>query len=227
MKLLIVDDQELILESLNIVLEMEEDIEVVGLAKNGQEAVDYSERYRPDVILMDINMPAMDGVKATEIIKKKYPEIKIIILTSYKEVDYVFAALSHGAEGYLLKAIHPKNLIAGIRVVHSGGTLISQDMAADFIQRVKRHDLSEHTEKTEENHAKNLPYGLSRREMDVLQKLAMGLRNQDIAQTLFLSEGTIKNYISNIYSKLNVKGRLEATQKARDAGLVSHKKVCD
>ncbi|EFM11035.1 two component transcriptional regulator, LuxR family [Paenibacillus curdlanolyticus YK9] len=212
MKVLIVDDQELILESLKIVLEMEDDIEVVGLAKNGEEAIDYCENFQPDIILMDINMPIMDGVVATEKIKPRFPLTKIIILTSYKEVEYVLAALSHGAEGFLLKAIHPKNLIAGIRVVHTGGTLISPEMADKMIKSM----LKSGPELLE----KNNEFGLSAREVEVLHKLALGLRNQDIAKALYLSEGTVKNYISNIYSKMNVKGRREAAYKARETGIL-------
>ena len=222
-KVLIVDDQELILESLNIVLEMEDDIEVVGLAKNGEEAINYCEKTQPDIILMDINMPIMDGVVATEKIKLRFPLTKIIILTSYKEVEYVLAALSHGAEGFLLKAIHPKNLKAGIRVVHTGGTLISQEMADKMVKSMLKNGIpSTRDTKTFEPKLlqKDNEYGLSIREVDVLHKLALGLRNQDIAEALFLSEGTVKNYISNIYSKLNVKGRREATYKARETGIL-------
>lgn len=137
-RILIVDDQELILESLHIVLSLEEDFEIVGLAKNGEEAIEGSKQFQPDIVLMDINMPVMDGVAATSRIKQQIPAIKIIMLTSYKEVDYVLTALSHGAEGYLLKAIRPKELAAGIRVVHTGGTLISQEVAAKLIKNIPR-----------------------------------------------------------------------------------------
>ncbi|SFB52327.1 two component transcriptional regulator, LuxR family [Cohnella sp. OV330] len=210
-KVLLVDDQELILESLHIVLSMEEDLEIVGLAKNGEEAIRGCERWMPDIVLMDINMPVMDGVAATTVIKERMPLIKIIMLTSYKEVEYVLAALSHGAEGYLLKAIHPRDLAAGIRVVHAGGTLISQEMASKMIKSMNNAPA-----------AKSNEYGLSAREIEVLHKLASGMRNQDIAEALYLSEGTVKNYISAIYSKLNVKGRREAARKARDSGIMDH-----
>lgn len=188
---------------------MEEDLEIVGLAKNGEEALKSCEQFIPDVVLMDINMPVMDGVAATSLIKERIPTAKIIMLTSYKEVEYVLAALSNGAEGYLLKALHPKDLAAGIRVVQAGGTLISQEMASKMIKSIN------HT-----SPAKNNEFGLTAREIEVLHKLASGLRNQDIAKALYLSEGTVKNYISTIYSKMNVKGRREATQKARDLGMM-------
>jgi len=208
-KVLIADDQELILESLHIVLSMEEDLDIVGLAKNGEEALKGCEQLMPDIVLMDINMPVMDGVAATALIKERMPAIKIIMLTSYKEVEYVLAALSYGAEGYLLKAIHPKDLAAGIRVVQAGGTLISQEMASKMIKSINNA-----------TPAKNNEFGLTAREIEVLHKLASGLRNQDIAEALYLSEGTVKNYISTIYSKLNVKGRREAARKARDSGIM-------
>lgn len=210
-KVLLADDQELILESLHIVLSMEEDLEIVGLAKNGEEAIKGCEQYHPDIVLMDINMPVMDGVAATAMIKERIPAIKVIMLTSYREVEYVLAALSHGAEGYLLKAIHPRDLAAGLRVVHAGGTLITQEMASKMIKSMNNNSSTKSNE-----------YGLSTREIEVLHKLALGLRNQDIAEALFLSEGTIKNYISTIYSKLNVSGRREAARKARDSGIMDH-----
>lgn len=210
-KVLLADDQALILESLHIVLSMEEDLEIVGLAKNGEEAIKGCEQFKPDMVLMDVNMPVMDGVAATALIKERMPATKIIMLTSYKEVEYVLAALSHGAEGYLLKAIHPKDLAAGIRVVQAGGTLISQEMASKMIKNMNNA-----------TSAKNNEFGLTAREIEVLHKLAAGLRNQDIAEALYLSEGTVKNYISTIYSKLNVKGRREAARKARDSGIMDH-----
>ncbi|MCC3374156.1 response regulator transcription factor [Cohnella sp. REN36] len=210
-KVLLADDQALILESLQIVLSMEEDLEIVGLARNGEEAVKGCEQLMPDVVLMDVNMPVMDGVAATALIKERTPATKIIMLTSYKEVEYVLAALSYGAEGYLLKAIHPKDLAAGIRVVQAGGTLISQEMARKMIKSMNNTASANKNE-----------FGLTAREVEVLHKLAAGLRNQDIAEALYLSEGTVKNYISAIYSKLNVKGRREAARKARDSGFMDH-----
>src|SRR5690606_19833615 len=163
------------------------------------------------IVLMDVNMPVMDGVAATALIKERMPATKVIMLTSYKEVEYVLAALSHGAEGYLLKAIHPRDLAAGIRVVQAGGTLITQEMASKMIKSMNNGPATISNE-----------YGLSAREIEVLHKLASGLRNQDIAEALFLSEGTVKNYISTIYSKLNVRGRREAARKALDSGIMDH-----
>lgn len=218
-KVLIADDQGLIRESLSIVLNMEEQLTVVGLAVDGVEAVQLCEDLLPDVVLMDINMPNMDGVSATKVIKEKWPEIKVIILTSYQDVDYVVSALANGAEGYLLKSLHPRSLANSIRLVYSGGTLITKEMASTLISRNlnKAEDFS--VAKTE-NREQNLTqlYGLSEREVEVLKLLAEGLRNNEISERLFLSAGTVKNYISNIYAKLEVKGRREAANKAKSEG---------
>ena len=220
-KVLIVDDQELIRESLSIVLNMEEQLTVVGLAEDGNAAVKLCESVGPDVVLMDINMPNMDGVTATKVIKEKWPQIKVMILTSYKDVDYVVSALANGAEGYLLKSLHPQSLASSIRLVHSGGTLITKEMAASLINN-QVHKEEEVPSVHNEDRLQQLIqlYGLSEREVEVLKLLAKGLRNSDISERLFLSGGTVKNYISNIYAKLEVKGRREAANKAKDEGFV-------
>ena len=218
-KVLIADDQGLIRESLSIVLNMEDQLTVVGLAEDGKEAVQFCENLSPDVVLMDIKMPNMDGVSATKLIKEKWPHIKVIILTSYQDVDYVVSALANGAEGYLLKSLHPRSLASSIRLVHSGGTLITKEMAASLISSNphKEEDLSVVKNETmQQNLIQH--YGLSEREVEVLKLLAQGLRNNEISERLFLSVGTVKNYISNIYVKLEVKGRREAADKAKNEG---------
>lgn len=169
-RILIVDDQELIRESLSIVLGMEEDIEVAGMAPNGQIAVEMCEKLQPDVVLMDIHMPVMDGIIATRKIKNSWPQVRVIILTTFQELDYVVEALDIGAEGYLLKAIHPKDLAAGIRLVNRGGTLISQEMARMLASQLK------HSE------PKSLKHGLSEREQQVLECLSQGLSNRETAE---------------------------------------------
>jgi len=216
-KLLIVDDQDLIRESLQIVLNMDEEIEVIGVAENGCVAVEMCERQLPDIVLMDIHMPKMDGVEATIQIKQLYPSVKVIILTTFQEIHYVVDALGAGAEGYLLKAIHPTDLVSGIKWVDKGGTLIPQEIAQMLVSSVKGAIKAEANQSAL---SKKEEYGLSEREFEILQLLANGLNNKHIAEKLFLSEGTVKNYISNLYAKLNVHDRIQAITKARDEGVI-------
>jgi DNA-binding NarL/FixJ family response regulator len=220
LKLLLVDDQDLIRESLHIVLGMDPDIEVVGLAENGHVAVKLSEEVQPDVVLMDIHMPIMDGVEATRQIKATWPHIRVIILTTFQEIGYVVDALSAGAEGYLLKAIHPKDLATGIKWVHQGGTLIPHDIAKMLVQQARDGGGGGSSEDKEESNVRTETYGLSERELQVLHSIADGLNNREIAEKLFLSEGTVKNYISNIYSKMDVRDRVQASKKAHDEGIL-------
>jgi DNA-binding NarL/FixJ family response regulator len=224
-RLLLVDDQELIRESLHIVLDMEPNIEVVGMAENGRIAVEACELLQPNVVLMDIHMPEMDGVEATRLIKQRWPDVCVIILTTFQEINYVVEALSVGAEGYLLKAIHPKDLAAGIRLVHRGGTLIPQDMAKRLVEQLNRPTAAKTNTPDSpsvqaETLNKSCSYGLSERELQVLQCLSDGLNNREISQKLFLTEGTVKNYISSIYSKLDVRDRMQAAKKAQEEGMI-------
>ncbi|HZG88430.1 response regulator transcription factor [Paenibacillus sp.] len=211
-KVMIVEDQELIRSSLQIVLGIESDLAVVGAAENGAEAVALCEERRPDVVLMDIHMPVMDGIEATKRIKKANPQTKIIILTTFQEMDFVIEALQAGAEGYLLKAIDTKDLVAGVRVVAHGGTLITQEIAKALF--------AGHIQKSSGGESPSEKYMLSKRETEILQCLADGLSNEAIAEKLFLSMGTVKNYISNLYAKLDVAGRAEAVRKARTEELL-------
>jgi DNA-binding NarL/FixJ family response regulator len=214
-RVLIVDDQELITASLAIVLGGEADFEIVGTAENGKRAIELAEMLSPDVVLMDIHMPMMNGVEATAYIKREFPGMKIMILTTFEELGYVRDALAAGAEGYLLKAIHPKDLAAGIRLVHHGGTLITQEIAKQLITQWIHPSHQEKEEKTTKNN-----YGLTEREIEVLNELSNGLTNREIARKFFLTEGTVKNYISTIYSKLDVTGRHKAVFKAKEQGII-------
>jgi DNA-binding NarL/FixJ family response regulator len=212
-KLLLVDDQELIRESLAFVINTDEEIEVVGLAANGQEAVELCEKLKPTIVLMDIQMPVMNGIEATKMIKHRWPNTKVMILTTFQEVEHVIEALSIGAEGYLLKAIHPKDLISGIKHIHHEGTLLSQNLAKALVEQAQ-------LSKKEEDKKQKPSYGLTEREEQILQCLAVGLSNKHISERLFLSEGTVKNYISSIYHKLDVKDRVQAALKAKEENLL-------
>jgi DNA-binding NarL/FixJ family response regulator len=226
-KLLLVDDQDLIRESLHIVLDMDPEIKVVGLAENGAVALTLCEEHQPDVVLMDIHMPVMDGVEATRQIKTRWPQIRVIILTTFQEVNYVVDALGAGAEGYLLKAIHPKDLAAGIKWVSQGGTLIPQDVAKLLVKQLQDDRAQgsaggtvQAASSSGDAAIRSEAYGLSDREQQVLQCISDGLNNKEIAEKLYLSEGTVKNYISSIYSKMDVRDRIHASRKAHDEGML-------
>lgn len=214
-KVLLVDDQELITASLAIVLGGEADFEIVGTAENGKVALALTKQLSPDVVLMDIHMPEMNGVDATAQIKSLFPSVKVMILTTFEELGYVRDALAAGAEGYVLKAIHPKDLAAGIRLVHHGGTLITQEIAKQLITQWITP-----AEKVIEEKSNHKDFGLTEREVEIVEELSKGLTNREIARKLFLTEGTVKNYISNIYSKLEVTGRHKAVFKAKEQGII-------
>ncbi|MGG1553577.1 response regulator [Paenibacillus ferrarius] len=226
LQLLLVDDQDLIRESLHIVLGMDPDINVVGLAENGLVALEQCEMHQPDIVLMDIHMPKMNGVEATRQIKAKWPQTRVIILTTFQEVGYVIDALGAGAEGYLLKAIHPKDLAAGIKWVHQGGTLIPQDIAKMLVQQARSGaeatggDSGGAGKPADDGGRSSDAYGLSERELQVLHGIADGLNNREIAEKLYLSEGTVKNYISSIYAKMDVRDRVQASKKALEEGML-------
>jgi len=221
-KAAIVEDQEILRKSLKIVIESMSDIEIVGTAENGEKAIDLCEMESLDILLMDIQMPVMDGVKATDEIKKRWPHIKVIILTTFQDVTHVLDALNAGADGYILKAVDPEFLIQGIKMVYNGGSLIPQQLAKEVFGQIqiKKNEHPEHLDDNLINH----PYDLNNQELRVLKYLTQGLSNKDISEKMFLSIGTVKNYISTIYSKLNVRNRSSAIIKAMEESLIADKK---
>jgi len=222
-KAAIVEDQEILRKSLKIVIESISDIEIVGTAENGEKAIDLCEMESLDILLMDIQMPVMDGVKATDEIKKRWPHIKVIILTTFQDVTHVLDALNAGADGYILKAVDPEYLIQGIKMVYHGGSLIPQQLAKEVFGQIqiKKNEHPEHLDDNLINH----PYDLNNQELRVLKYLTQGLSNKDISEKMFLSIGTVKNYISTIYSKLNVRNRSSAIIKAMEESLIVDKKT--
>ncbi|WP_251551186.1 response regulator transcription factor [Neobacillus muris] len=215
---IIVEDQELIRKSLKILLESMSDIKIIGMASNGEEAIELCEKENPEVVLMDIQMPVMDGVKATEEIKKRMPHIKVIILTTFQDITYVLNALNAGAEGYILKAVNPQFLINGIKMVYHGGSLIPQELAKEVFQSLHAVAVKEGAGVTTSTVLNT--YDLNKQELKVLKYVAQGLSNKAIAERMYLSLGTVKNYISNIYSKLDVKNRTSAITKAIDEKII-------
>jgi DNA-binding NarL/FixJ family response regulator/signal transduction histidine kinase len=218
---LIVDDQTLIAESVAVLLELEEDIEVVGMMPNGREALEWCEHHQPDLILMDLHMPVMDGMESTRRIKERWPHLKVIILTTFQDVSGAAQAITYGAEGYLLKSVPPKQLADTIRMVHRGGTLIPAEVARQIIER--GHSFDRHSPIAdkpdqaagEETRSEWLDT-LTDKETDMLRYLSQGLTYKEIAAAMHYSEGNVKNYVSIIYSKLNVKNRMQAVSKYQE-----------
>ena len=218
---LLVDDQVLFVESLRTVLETRaEDVAVVGVAADGFNAVDLTAQLQPDVILMDVRMPGMNGVEATRLILERFPAIKIIMLTTFDDDQYVIDALRLGAAGYLLKDIEPLELIASLRLVYNGGVLIAPRVAAKLVNRLTEPVY--HPAVPEETPPKppcSWVNEMSDREKAILRLLAKGMDNKAIAAQLYIAEQTVKNHISVIYSKLGVRDRVQATRMVIEAGL--------
>ena len=201
-KVLLVDDQHLIRQGLKALLELEPDLEIVGEAENGEQAIDLSKQVQPDVILMDIRMPIMDGVAATREIQKYFPDIKILVLTTFDDDEYVKAALENGAMGYLLKDTPSEELAVAIRAVHKGYTQLGPGI-------VKKLVFSPVTP-TQSPPVPPSLVELTPREKEVLGLIAIGANNREIAQQLYISEGTVKNHVTNILNRLNLRDRTQA-----------------
>ena len=216
-RLLIADDHRFFRWGLRMACELEEDFEVVGEAKNGQEAVELAHCTQPDVVLMDIEMPVLDGVQATSLIIKERPEARVIVLTVYQKDEYVFEAIKAGAWGYLLKGVDEQGLIEAVRAVHRGDVLIDAQVAARVLEEFRRLAQIEKEERKRETKAEEIKRlaevemeQLTEGEMDVLRLVAQGEDNQTIARQLSLSEKTITNRLSSIYQKLQVNSRTQA-----------------
>lgn len=210
LKILLVDDQILFAESLKTFLvNYAPDIEVLGISQNGKEACDFVQNKKPDIILMDVHMPVMDGVEAVKNIKANFPEIKIIMLSTYDEDEYVRSALLSGASGYLLKDISPTELIISIRALNAGTLQISPSIAQNLIQNT--YVEAENTSQTSNMDFNKFEWlnTLTKREREVFTLIATGHDNEEIAEKLDLALQTVRNQVSTIYSKLGVKDRFE------------------
>lgn len=207
-RLLLVDDQSLIRRGLKALLKTDAELEIVGEAENGEAAIAWLAHCAiaqpatelPDVVLMDIRMPIMDGVATTRAISQQFPQIKVLILTTFDDQDYVRQALHHGAAGYLLKDTPFEELTQAIRLVHKGYTQIGPGLANQLIPQTMTQPPT-------------LPSGwadLTPREQEILQLIAQGASNREIAQTLYISEKTVRNHVTNILSRLNLRDRTQA-----------------
>jgi DNA-binding NarL/FixJ family response regulator len=214
-RVLLVDDQALVRSGFRLILETREDIEVVGEAADGREAVDLARRLRPDVILMDVRMPHVDGVEATRRLAAAGLPARVLILTTFDLDEYVYEAIRAGASGFLLKDVQPAQLVEAIRVVAAGEALLAPTVTRRLLDRFA--DVLPSTE------PRPPPPNLSRlteRELEILKLLARGLSNAELADALFLSETTVKTHISSVLRKLGLRDRVQAVVLAYEAGLV-------
>ena len=216
-KILIADDQELIRQSLMIILDNVPDFEVLDCVADGMEVMASVKEEKPDVILMDIRMPRMDGVVCTQRLKELYPDIKIIILTTFDDDEYVFNALKFGASGYLLKGISMKELSDAIRKVYNGTAMINEDIASKVLRLFSRMAQSNVAIRVEDR----LTEDLKPHEWDIIVLVGSGLSNKEIASRLNLSEGTVRNSLSNILSKLQLRDRTQLAIWAVQTGAVN------
>lgn len=204
-KILIADDQELIRESLEIVLNINADMKVIGLAANGLQVLDQLKKEQPDVILMDVRMPDLDGVQCTKIVKEKYPQVRIIILTTFDDDEYVYYALKYGASGYLLKGGSVKDLTTAIRTVITGGSMLNPGIVDKVVKLFNQMAQVNFVMEVDPIGVKEL----NRTERNIAHLVGHGMSNKEIAEKLSLSEGTIRNSLSNALSKLNLRDRTQ------------------
>jgi DNA-binding NarL/FixJ family response regulator len=213
-RVLIADDQALVRSGFRMILEAREGIEVVGEAGNGVEAVELAQRLEPDVVLMDVRMPVMDGVEATRELLGRGSSSRVIILTTFDLDEYVFEALRAGASGFLLKDVQPGQLVDGIRVVAAGEALLAPSVTRRLLDRFSD------TLATADDVPSGALESLTGRELEILRLVAGGLSNAEIADRLFLSETTVKTHVSSVLRKLDLRDRVQAVVLAYECGLV-------
>lgn len=213
-RILLADDHTVLRQGIAQVLENQDDMQVIAHASNGNEAVELTRTHKPDVVLIDINMPDLNGVKATQIIKQEFPEIGVLILTMYQKDEYLLDAIKAGADGYLLKEVEMSVLVSSIRKVASGDAVIDPSMVSKLLVGLRGGG---------EINKDEFDDKLSDRDVDILRLLGHGMSNQEIAESLFLSEKTVRNRLSLVFKQLNLKNRTEAALYALRKGLVEEK----
>jgi DNA-binding NarL/FixJ family response regulator len=216
-RVLLADDQALVRSGFRLILEARPDIDVVGEAGNGTEAVDLATRLRPDVILMDVRMPGMDGVEATRRIAAAGIPSRVVILTTFDLDEYVYAAIRAGASGFLLKDAEPAHLVEAVRVVATGEALLAPTVTRRLLDRFARF-LPGGDETVPPNLA-----SLTERELEILKLIAVGLSNAEIADRIYLGETTVKTHVSSIFRKLDLRDRVQAVILAYETGLVQRR----
>lgn len=219
-KLLLVDDHQIVLKGISFFLTMQSDFEIVGEAQNGQEAVEKAAELQPDVILMDLNMPIMDGIEASSLITSQHPHMKVLVLTSFSDQSHIVPALQSGAAGYMLKDVEPEQLAEAIRSAHKGNIQLHPDIAGALLTQLmpQPETTAKAGEVTTLTEAANRPEptgrgaveSLTPREKEVLQLIAQGFSNKEIAHSLIVAEKTVKTHVSNILGKLHLADRTQA-----------------
>lgn len=212
---MIADDQELICQSLDIVIKSKTDMKVVAIAHNGWETVELAKKHKPDILLLDIRMPGINGVECIKILKEKKVPTKIIILTTFDDDEYIFESVKNGASGYLLKGISLDELVKSIRLVANGGTLINPDVATKVFKLFSEMAKSNYVQKVDERFIHD--FNIS--ELKIIQLIGRGFSNKEITDALNISEGTVRNYISNILGRLNLKSRTQLAILAVQSGI--------
>ncbi len=218
-RLLLVDDQPLLLQGFAMILSVEDDLQVVGQAIDGAKAVAAVRELRPDVVLMDVQMPVLDGIEATRQIVAAHPDVRVLVLTTFDSDDYLFAALEAGASGFLLKNSDPDDVVDAVRAVAEGHALLAPEVTRRVIARMSGATPGPGGRPATAA-ARPLP-DLTQREREMLGMVARGLSNGEIAREAFVSEATVKTHVSNILAKLGVRDRVQAVIAAYEAGLVS------
>jgi DNA-binding NarL/FixJ family response regulator len=198
MKILIVDDDALIRDGLAMILETEDDMEIVGTASNGQEAVNLCGKTQPDVVLMDIRMPVMDGVQATKNIKEQFRAVRVLLLTTFKDSDYIKSAINYGADGYVLKSCGADRLVDSIRAVYGGNVVLEKEIASALTKLMPKAEKLTPEE-----------LGITKKEYEIMELVGRGLSNKEIAAQLYISEGTLRNNISVLLEKLQLRDRTQ------------------
>ena len=212
-RLILCDDQAIVTEGLQVILGTVPSFEVVAVAHDGAEAVDLVEEFSPDLVLMDLRMPIMNGIQATGRIRERFPETRVLVLTTYDEDGWVFDAIRAGADGYLLKDTPREDLIAAIRGTVEGGSYVDPSVAGKLLKQLAQPGASPQNSSIGDD--------LSERELEVLGLLANGLTNAEIAERLHLTKGTVQNHLSSLFVKLDVTDRTQAALLALRHGLVS------
>ncbi|WP_169084864.1 response regulator [Paenibacillus sp. PL91] len=204
-KILLVDDHLIVLKGISFFLSMQPDFELVGEAHNGQEAVEKAAELLPDIVLMDLNMPIMDGIEASNLIAQNNPEIKVLVLSSFSDRSHIVPALQSGAIGYMLKDVEPDQLAEAIRSAYKGNVQLHPDISAALLAQ-----MAPQAEEVKQLPSRELAEILTPRELEVLQLLTKGMSNRDIAHALTVAEKTVKTHVSSILSKLNLTDRTQA-----------------